>query len=338
MAGKTARCPGCGNPVTVQAPKPKSAQAPPSAPPPLPAGKISVSCSCGKTLKAPASAAGKTAKCPACGTPLTIPAPAPAGEPEVDFDLVPKPPEDPVEGEVVDAPERPARGGTRLRRGGVRGAKPRGRAPRTRMRDRGPKKKAAMPGLAIMLVVLALIETFIIGLVAVGITLFGGLISGMSSDGGSGISQAVSEGVVEGLQDQGFTITRDEVIVDADGGKVRRIEFTTPDGQKGAQDLPAEGFLGKELSGKGVALGGIIMIVGFGLMGVCFGKLLCSIGFFMKKNWGRIGLVVFCGLETVLLLLAVFAAGWSVISLLPLLVSGAILIYFLTPSVKAACA
>jgi len=41
---------------------------------------ISVQCSCGKKLKAPASAVGKKAKCPKCGNVLTIAAPPPVDE------------------------------------------------------------------------------------------------------------------------------------------------------------------------------------------------------------------------------------------------------------------
>src|SRR5436309_9190344 len=40
-------------------------------------GQLTVQCSCGKKLKAPASAVGKRAKCPGCGNVLTIPAVAP---------------------------------------------------------------------------------------------------------------------------------------------------------------------------------------------------------------------------------------------------------------------
>jgi hypothetical protein len=43
--------------------------------------RISVLCSCGKTLKAPASAVGKKAKCPKCGTVLTVQAPPPPPPP-----------------------------------------------------------------------------------------------------------------------------------------------------------------------------------------------------------------------------------------------------------------
>ena len=41
------------------------------------ASTISVTCSCGKKLKAPASAVGKKAKCPKCGNVLTVAAPPP---------------------------------------------------------------------------------------------------------------------------------------------------------------------------------------------------------------------------------------------------------------------
>jgi RsiW-degrading membrane proteinase PrsW (M82 family) len=42
---------------------------------------ISVTCACGRRLKAPDAAAGKQAKCPACGTMLLVPAAEPENEP-----------------------------------------------------------------------------------------------------------------------------------------------------------------------------------------------------------------------------------------------------------------
>src|SRR5262249_11762279 len=41
---------------------------------------ITVACSCGKRLKAPASAAGKKARCPGCGGTVLLTAPAPADD------------------------------------------------------------------------------------------------------------------------------------------------------------------------------------------------------------------------------------------------------------------
>src|SRR4051812_45334705 len=43
-------------------------------------GTISVVCSCGKKLKAPASAVGRKAKCPQCGNVLTVKPPPPPDE------------------------------------------------------------------------------------------------------------------------------------------------------------------------------------------------------------------------------------------------------------------
>lgn len=51
---------------------------------------ITLSCSCGKALRVPDSAAGKKAKCPACAAVLEVPAPAPAPpepEPEPVFEV-----------------------------------------------------------------------------------------------------------------------------------------------------------------------------------------------------------------------------------------------------------
>ncbi|MEA2710998.1 MAG: hypothetical protein QOF78_3599 [Phycisphaerales bacterium] len=51
-------------------------------------GTISVVCSCGKKLKAPASAAGKKAKCPNCGNVLTVTAPPPPPEEDNSLDAL----------------------------------------------------------------------------------------------------------------------------------------------------------------------------------------------------------------------------------------------------------
>lgn len=45
---------------------------------------IAVACSCGVKLKAPDAAAGKRVKCPKCGSPVSVPVPAPAS----DFEMV----------------------------------------------------------------------------------------------------------------------------------------------------------------------------------------------------------------------------------------------------------
>ena len=77
MAGKKAQCPGCGKPLLVPVTTSEAVPiiTPVAATMPAAAfGTISVPCpSCGKTLKAPASAAGKKAKCPACNAIMVVP-------------------------------------------------------------------------------------------------------------------------------------------------------------------------------------------------------------------------------------------------------------------------
>jgi RsiW-degrading membrane proteinase PrsW (M82 family) len=86
---------------------------------------ISVTCACGKKLKAPDSAAGKRSKCPACGQPVTVPTleesaaytllddsvaphseadPAPPAEPVVRRPARPKHPPDPKPRPSVQSP------------------------------------------------------------------------------------------------------------------------------------------------------------------------------------------------------------------------------------------
>jgi len=71
LAGKNAKCPGCGKVFKVPAAPSAAADAP---------AKIVVECSCGKKLAAPASAAGKRVRCPACNAAVAVPAAKPAAE------------------------------------------------------------------------------------------------------------------------------------------------------------------------------------------------------------------------------------------------------------------
>src|SRR5688572_24826150 len=50
--------------------------------------QITVTCACGKRLKAPASAVGKKAKCPKCGNVIRIEAPPPAEEDGLDLNAL----------------------------------------------------------------------------------------------------------------------------------------------------------------------------------------------------------------------------------------------------------
>ena len=71
LAGKQARCPACKNVFKVEAPA--GSPKPPAAPP-APAGKVVFSCTCGRTLSAPAAFAGRKILCPACSHELVVPA------------------------------------------------------------------------------------------------------------------------------------------------------------------------------------------------------------------------------------------------------------------------
>ena len=68
-AGKSVKCPKCGQHVTVPE---SSVAASPAA--------IRVTCQCGKVLKVKPNLAGKQVKCPGCGRPLAIPSPSPSRE------------------------------------------------------------------------------------------------------------------------------------------------------------------------------------------------------------------------------------------------------------------
>lgn len=65
MAGKQARCPGCGNVFTV--PAANVPIAPPAG------GKIFITCACGKRLAAPPGAVDRQVRCPGCGAAVPVP-------------------------------------------------------------------------------------------------------------------------------------------------------------------------------------------------------------------------------------------------------------------------
>lgn len=319
LAGQNARCPYCGKSVPVPA-----AGHPPAAPPPA---TIAVSCPCGKNLKAPATLAGKSAKCPGCGNKILIPA-VPGPEIEItEAPAVAPPPPEPEEAPAGPAPR--GRFGARGRKGA--GAPARGRI----RREAGP-----MPGLATGLAVLSLIESLGVGLFAIVFILAGGLFAAAThglGDGGKSLMDAMAEGTVEEVRSSGGRITRDEVILDAQGRKMRQIEYVQADGSKGSVGFPVGDQEAAAVKGMGTAVGGIVIMIGVAL-GVCaLGKLLCAIGFFMKKNWGRVGLVALSGFESAVILLAVLGGGASALVLGTLIVNLGVVFYFLTGGVKQAC-
>jgi len=94
MAGKKGKCPGCGKIFDLPAgPGPQPGSKPAQARPPAAAdsqgagGKITLKCSCGRSLSVPASAAGKQVKCPACGSAVPVPAASSPAPDEEEFEL-----------------------------------------------------------------------------------------------------------------------------------------------------------------------------------------------------------------------------------------------------------
>lgn len=79
-AGKSVKCPECARVLKI----PAASRASGGAPAASVAGKITVVCSCGKRLAAPAVAAGKRVRCPACKAEITVPAAQAAPGSEMD--------------------------------------------------------------------------------------------------------------------------------------------------------------------------------------------------------------------------------------------------------------
>ncbi len=76
LAGKRAKCPGCGEALSIPAASKGNLPAKTSS-----GTAIPVKCECGKSFAAPAKLAGKAVKCPACQKPIKVPGGAGQGPP-----------------------------------------------------------------------------------------------------------------------------------------------------------------------------------------------------------------------------------------------------------------
>ncbi len=57
----------------------------------------------------------------------------------------------------------------------------------------------------------------------------------------------------------------------------------------------------------------------------------------MSKNWARVGLIGLCGLESLLIVVAVLLGGASAVTLIALLLNVTLAGYFLTSPVRDVC-
>lgn len=81
LAGKRAKCPSCGEALSIPGGSSKPAST---------GSAIPVKCKCGKSFAAPAKLAGKTVKCPGCQNPLKVPKGAGQGAAKSDSGLTAK--------------------------------------------------------------------------------------------------------------------------------------------------------------------------------------------------------------------------------------------------------
>jgi hypothetical protein len=309
LAGKSARCMYCG----------KSIPVPRSAPVRQEASFIAVRCPCGKELKAPPSLAGKKAKCPGCGAVLEIPAAA------VEVVTLEAPAEEAPHALVGGPPERPVR-----------------HKPLTTL-------PAELPGPAIALAILGLLDTLVAGFIAflfiaasAVVTLATRHIEAERKD--AAVRQAPAEAALARLQAQGIRPTLNMTVKGADGKLSQRIEYTTREGDPRVEMIPlGEGPIEtltedqRRTVEKAGTPGKIFGILGVVLGLVALGKIACSIGFFVRRGWGRSGLVGLAGLQAILVLVGVLTGVAKPVLLVSLAVNGAIFLYFLTPRVRAAC-
>ena len=327
LAGKTARCTYCGKSIAV----------------PLPGAEpITVLCACGKKLRAPASLGGKQAKCPACGKPVTVPVNLPELAPAPVVQAAPGDPEPPMGKEVpaasVSAPAPSHAAGAedpRARPG------PRGRHPRTR---RFARQAGPLPGLAVLLVILSLLESCAVGIFAFLMVLWGGFFAAAAHGLGEGavnLADAWAQSTIDSIKQQGGTITRDEIVLGEEGRKVRRVEYTSvePTGERsrGSYDFPLAEKESAKIKQVGTSIGGVVIAIGMGLCLGALAKVVCGIGCFVSRNWARLGIIGLCGFESLLIVLAVLTGGVSAIALIVLLLNVSLAGYFLSSPVRSVC-
>jgi hypothetical protein len=70
---------------------------------------------------------------------------------------------------------------------------------------------------------------------------------------------------------------------------------------------------------------------------VAASKIACAVGTFLRRDWGRSGMVMLAAVQSILLGVAVLMGGAESVTLVSLVVNGAIFFTFLTGRVRGAC-
>jgi len=313
FAGKSVRCTYCG----ASLPVPSAVPAP---------ATVSVACACGKALRAPASMAGKSAKCPACGASVAIPA---AGE--ASYELAPEVPrsEPPPEPAPAAAPSRRAAFGS----------------DRPLIRTEVP----ALPGPGIVFSVLGILDSLMVILVAGVLVLastLAAVVSGEAEKQGKAAetADAQADAVLERIKRQGGSVSLNADERGRDGSRVRQIEYVAAGGERKTElvplgDLPESSVSRKDLEQvKDLHRTGLLV----GLIGVVLGlvavsKIVCAGGTFLRRDWGRAGMVLLGAVQSILLVAAVAVGGMNPLMLGSLMANAGIVVYFLSGRMRAAC-
>jgi hypothetical protein len=205
-----------------------------------------------------------------------------------------------------------------------------------------------LPILAIILAIVALVDTAAVGVANVLIWI---VADGVATEAEKVLADAAAEeasdpadAVVRRLREEGKNVTLNRVLNDKDGRRYRQIEYTDQAGTRGIRrvDLGAgsvktlDPALKKEMEHSRFVLK-VAATVGFLLAAIALAKLACSIGFFLRRNWGRAGLAGLSGVQSALVITGVLAGGAKTYLLASLLVNGMVLFYFLSEPVRAAC-
>ena len=205
-----------------------------------------------------------------------------------------------------------------------------------------------LPILAIVLAIVALIDTAAVGVASVLIWIVSDRAAEQAqkalADAATDEAADPADAVVRQLRAEGMNITLNQVVNDKDGRRYRQIEYTDRAGTRGLRKIDLGGDSVKALdpsAKKELERSRFILridaTVGFLLAAIALAKLACSIGFFMRRNWGRAGLAGLSGLQSAMVVTGVLAGGASPYLLTSLLVNGMICFYFLSSPVRAAC-
>lgn len=293
---------------------------------------IPLTCSCGRRVMAPEKFAGKSVRCSYCGASLPVPAPAAAAPAEsAPYELAPEAPRAEPAVELAPLP-----------------AGPRRRAAGGSDRPLIERRDIPLPLPAILLAVLGVLDSVAVLLTAGVLVLASALMSNAAGAADSrqkaaDAAVAPADQAVERIKKAGGTVSLNLDERSRDGGRVRRLEYLTAGGEKKTELIPLDDSaapLSREEQQKVQEIrtvGTIAGVIGILLGLAAAAKILSAGGVFLRRDWGRSGMVTSGAAQSLLLIAAVATGGTQPSALLSLLVCAAGCVYFLSARARASC-